>query len=103
PEELVTAVRRICSGGKYITSQQAETLVSHFNGQGDRPPHELLSDREYEVLRLIASGKPVSQIALELNLSVKTVSTYRTRLLEKMSMKNNAELTHYAIKNALVS
>ncbi len=103
PEELVKAVRKICAGGKYITTEQAENLVSHFNGQDDRPPHELLSDREYEVLRLIASGKPVSQIALDLKLSVKTVSTYRTRLLEKMSMKNNAELTHYAIKNALVS
>jgi len=103
PEELVKAVRKICAGGKYITTEQAENLVSHFSGQDDRPPHELLSDREYEVLRLIASGKAVSQIALELKLSVKTVSTYRTRLLEKMGMKNNAELTHYAIKNALVS
>ncbi len=103
PDELVKAVRKICSGGRYITTEQAENLVSHFNGQGDRPPHELLSDREYEVLRLIASGKAVSQIALEIKLSVKTVSTYRARLLEKMGMKNNAELTHYAIKNALVS
>jgi len=103
PEELVKAVRKICAGGRYITTEQAENIVSHFNSGGDRPPHELLSDREYEVLRMIASGKPVSQIALEIKLSVKTVSTYRARLLEKMAMKNNAELTHYAIKNALVS
>jgi DNA-binding NarL/FixJ family response regulator len=103
PEELVKAVRKICAGGRYITTEQAENLVSHFHSQGDRPPHELLSDREYEVLRLIASGKPVSQIAFEIKLSVKTISTYRARLLEKMGMKNNAELTHYAIKNALVS
>jgi DNA-binding NarL/FixJ family response regulator len=102
PEELVKAIRKICSGGKYINAEQAENLVGLLNGHGDQPPHHLLSNREYEVFRLIASGKTVSQIAAEIKLSIKTISTYRSRLLEKMRMKTNAKLTHYAIKNGLV-
>jgi two-component system, NarL family, invasion response regulator UvrY len=104
PEELVKAIRKAVAGGRYVSAALAEKLAGHLGGErGDeRPPHEMLSDREYLVLRLIASGKSVSTIADELALSVKTVSTYRTRILEKMRMQNNAELTHYAISNRLV-
>ena len=102
PEELVKAVRKVCSGGKYVSAEQAEKLAFMLDGASDRPPHEALSDREFEVLRLIASGKTVSQIAGDIHLSVKTVSTYRSRILEKMRMKTNAELTTYAVKNDLV-
>jgi DNA-binding NarL/FixJ family response regulator len=102
PEELVAAVRKVCAGGRYIPAAQTEKLISLFHPRSDRPPHELLSDREYEVLRAIGSGRTVSQIADYMALSVKTVSTYRARLLEKMGMKTNAELTTYAVKNRLV-
>jgi DNA-binding NarL/FixJ family response regulator len=101
PDELVKAIRKVYGGGKYISPTQAEKLVHLFDGT-EKPPHETLSDREYEVLRLLASGKTVTQVAEEMKLSVKTISTYRTRILEKMKMKTNAELTHYAIKNRLV-
>jgi len=99
---LVKAIRKVSGGGRYISAEQADKLVPWLDCAVDHPPHEQLSDREYEVLRAIASGKTVSEIARELHLSVKTVSTYRMRLLEKMRMQTNAELTHYAIKNALV-
>ncbi|MBI1790044.1 MAG: response regulator transcription factor [Acidobacteria bacterium] len=99
---LVEAVRKILKGGKYITPSLAEKLATDLGAGGSGPPHEALSDREYEVLRLIASGRTVGQIAEQLRLSVKTISTYRARLLEKMRMKTNAELTHYAISNKLV-
>lgn len=102
PEELVKAIRKVCAGGRYISSAQAEKLIYMMEPGGDKMPHETLSNREYEVLRLIASGKTVTQIADAVNLSVKTISTYRSRLLEKMRMQNSAELTHYAIKNRLV-
>ena len=102
PEELVKAIRKVCLGGKYISPAQAEKLVYLFDSASDKPAHDSLSDREYEVLRLIASGKTVTQIADEIKLSVKTISTYRTRILEKMKMHTSAELTHYAIKNRLV-
>jgi len=102
PDELVKAIRKVHGGGKYISSSQAEKLVHLFDPGHDEPPHEALSSREYEVLRHIASGKTVTQIAEQLNLSVKTISTYRARILEKMHMQNSAELTHYAIKNRLV-
>ena len=102
PEELVKAIRKISGGGRYISSSQAEKLVCQFEPGADKMPHESLSNREYEVLRSIASGKTVTQIAEDVKLSVKTISTYRTRLLEKMRMHNSAELTHYAIKNKLV-
>ena len=102
PEELVNAIRKVCAGGRYISAAQAERLIYLFQPGGDKMPHESLSNREYEVLRLIASGRTVSQIAEEVKLSVKTISTYRTRVLEKMRMQTSAELTHYAIKNHLV-
>jgi two-component system, NarL family, invasion response regulator UvrY len=101
-EELVNAMQKILHGGKYINASVAEKLLLQLGNEDARPPHELLSDREYQVLCMIASGKEVGQIANDLTLSVKTVSTYRARILEKMNMKTNAELTHYAIENKLV-
>lgn len=100
-EELVTAVRRIISGRKYISLSLAEKLANDLESDSDKPIHELISDREFQVLNLIASGKTVSEIAAELSLSVPTISTYRSRILEKMNMKTNAELTHYAIQQGL--
>jgi len=102
PEELIAAVRKVCGGGKYVTSSLAEKLAAYIDFDMERAPHERLSDREYQVVLMIASGKTVSEIASELALSVKTVSTHRGRALEKMGMKTNAELTHYAISNGLV-
>lgn len=102
PEELVKAIRKVCAGGKYVSPAQAERMVSELTGGSDKSPHELLSDREYEILCLIASGKTATQIARQLCLSVKTVSTYRSRILEKMKLETNAQLTHYAIKGGLV-
>jgi len=100
-EELVKAVNKVISGGRYVSPVLAERLVGDLS-QTDRPSHEALSDREFEVMRLIASGKTVGEIAVLLSLSDKTIATYRTRLLEKMEMKTNAEITHYAIRNHLV-
>jgi DNA-binding NarL/FixJ family response regulator len=102
PEKLIEAVRKIASGGRYVSPELAETLASLLAGEANGPPHERLSDREFEVFRSLASGKTVSQIAQELTLSVKTVSTHRTRILKKMDMHNNAELTHYAVKSRLI-
>lgn len=102
PEELLTAIRKVLRGGKYISASVAEHLAFALDTDTSRPLHELLSDREYQIFCLIASGKTVSEIAEELAISVKTVSTHRTRTLEKMQMKTNAELTHYAIRNQLV-
>jgi two-component system, NarL family, invasion response regulator UvrY len=102
PEELVKAIRKICAGGKYVNATQAERLVGELTGATSKLPHEVLSDREYEILCLIASGKTPTQIATDLSLSIKTVSTYRARLLEKMQLTTNAQLTHYAIKGGLV-
>ena len=102
PEELVKAIRKVLSGGKYVSTSLAEKLAFDLEVNTERPIHETLSDREYQVLCMIASGKTVKEIAEDLSLSVKTVSTYRTRVLEKLKMKTNAELTHYAIKNGLV-
>jgi two-component system invasion response regulator UvrY len=99
--ELLKAVNRVIEGGRYISDALAETLIVDLERGTDRPPHETLSDREYEVMRLIASGKTVVEIAGLLFLSDKTISTYRARILEKMDMKTNAELTHYAIRNKL--
>jgi two-component system invasion response regulator UvrY len=101
PEELTGAIRRVVSGKKYVSPKLAEMLADSLE-RGEGPPHAALSDREYQVFRLIASGKTVSEIAAEIALSVKTVSTYRTRILEKMSMRTNAELTYYAVRNRLV-
>lgn len=102
PEELIKAIRKVLAGGRYVTAALAEKLAFDLATHSDKPPHESLSDREFQVLRMIASGKTVGQIGEELSLSVKTVSTYRARILEKMRMENNATLTHYAIKHGLV-
>lgn len=101
-DELVKAIRRVHGRGKYITTALAEKIAFALDEDAGALPHETLSDREYQVLCLIGSGKTVSQIADALALSVKTVSTYRTRILEKMRMENNAELIHYAVQNGLV-
>jgi DNA-binding NarL/FixJ family response regulator len=101
-EELVRAVKRIMSGGRYVSSELAEHLAAELTGDATKAPHEVLSEREFRVLRLIASGKSVSEIAQDMYLSVKTVSTYRTRLMTKMQMKTNAELTRYCIQNRIV-
>jgi two-component system invasion response regulator UvrY len=102
PNELVGAVKKVIAGGRYVSPALAEKMASYLAIDVQTPPHERLSDREFLVLRLIASGKTPTAIAKELGLSVKTISTYRMRILEKMSMSNNAELTHYAIQNQLV-
>ncbi|MGQ0750419.1 MAG: response regulator [Betaproteobacteria bacterium] len=102
PAQLVSAIRKVASGGKYISPAVAEKLAWELERKRQPATHEDLSNREFEILRLIASGKTVSQIAQDLHLSVKTVSTYRMRLLVKLNMKSNAELTHYAIKGGLV-
>jgi len=100
--ELVKAVNKVIAGGRYVSADLAERLVFDIERGSDRPPHESLSDREFEVMELIASGKTVGEIAEQLSLSDKTISTYRARILEKMGMKTNAEITHYAIKSKLV-
>jgi len=102
PDELVVAIRKVSSGGKYVSPSLAERLAFEMEAGHQKELHDTLSDREYQVLCLIASGKTVTEIARELSLSEKTISTYRSRILEKMNLKNNAELTHYAIKNQLV-
>ena len=100
--ELVGAIEKVVNGGRYISPSLAERMASYLDMDVQKAPHERLSDREFLILRMIASGKTVSQIGRELSLSVKTISTYRTRLLQKMDMKNNAELTHYAMQKSLV-
>lgn len=102
PDLLVCAIRQVASGKKYVSPSLAMELANAITEDTERPAHEKLSDREYETLVLIASGKTLTQIAEHLKLSVKTVSVYRARLLEKMRMKNNAELTHYGLKHGLV-
>jgi len=102
PDELIAAIRKVCMGGKYVTSSLAENLAFYLEMDSDRPAHELLSDREYQVMLMIGSGKRVKEIADELSLSVKTISTNRSRALRKMGMKTNAEFTYYAIKHDLV-
>ncbi|HPS58352.1 MAG TPA: response regulator transcription factor [Spirochaetota bacterium] len=101
-DTLISAVRRVVSGGKYISPTLAETLADSVAGGGSDLPHEKLTDREFQVLCMIASGKTVSEIGSKLFLSVKTISTYRQRILEKMNMKNNSEITHYVIKNNIL-
>lgn len=100
--ELVGAIEKVVAGGRYISASLAERMASHLATEIPESPHEQLSDREFLVLRKIASGRTVSQIAQEFSLSVKTISTYRARVLGKMGMKNNAELTHYAVQRGLV-
>ncbi len=101
PSELMAAIHQVARGRKYLTATLAEAMADSLGEDHDRPPHETLSDREYQTLCLIASGKSLTDAAEEMCLSIKTVSVYRSRLLEKMKLKNNAELTHYAIKNGL--
>jgi DNA-binding NarL/FixJ family response regulator len=103
PEELVNAIRKILAGGRYVSPTLAEKLALGVRKDVTRTPHETLSDREYEIMCHIASGRTVTEIAGELSLSVKTISTYRARILEKLGVKNSAEITRYAIRNGLVS
>ena len=102
PEELLKAIRIVLAGGRYVSPSLAERLVFELSGEAEQSLHERLSDREIEVLRMIASGKAISQIADELHLSVTTVSTYRARILEKMGLTTNAELIRYALDNRLI-
>jgi DNA-binding NarL/FixJ family response regulator len=102
PRELVDAIRLVAAGQKYVSAALAQELAAQLGEDHTGAPHEALSDREYQTLTMIASGKTVSAIAEELKLSVKTISEYRARLLLKMKLKNSAELTHYAIKNQLI-
>ena len=102
PDELISAIRKVSQGGRYISLSLAENLAFYLGSDASKSPHQLLSDREYQVMLMIASGKTVSEIADELVLSVKTISTNRHRSLQKMGMKNNAEFTYYAIKEGLV-
>ena len=101
-DELLKAVKKVSSGGRYISENTADMLLDILEGDSSEAPHSRLSDREYEVLCLIASGESLTQIGERLSLSVKTISTYRTRILAKMKMKDNTELTHYAIKMDLL-
>src|SRR5580658_9154627 len=102
PTELVTAIQRIMQGRKYITPAVAEKLASDLTVDKERPPHELLSDREFHVMKLLAEGKSISEIAVQMSLSPTTISTYRSRIMEKMKMKANAELARYALENGLI-
>lgn len=102
PKELISAIRKVSQGGRYVTEALAEKLTYFLHGDVEKAPHEKLSDREYQVMLLIASGKTVTQIADELCLSVKTISTYRRHILEKMQFTTNAEITMYAIQNKLL-
>ncbi|MCS6298357.1 MAG: response regulator transcription factor [Nitrospira sp.] len=103
PNDLVQALRKILGGGKFVSASMAELLVANLNEQDERPLHELLSDREYQVMCLIAVGKSLKEIADDLCVGISTINTYRARILEKMQLKNNTELTHYAIENRLVN
>jgi len=102
PEELARAVKKIMSGGRYVSAELAEMLVAKLDEADNKPLHEALSDREHEVMKMIASGVPLTEIAERLHISVKTVSSYRARIMEKMQMKSNAELTRYAMLHKLI-
>jgi two-component system, NarL family, invasion response regulator UvrY len=102
PTELIKAIRKVVSGGKYISRSLAESPAFSLDTDSARPRHEALSDREFQVMQMMASGKTLADIAEELSLSTKTISTYRTRLLEKMNLKTNAEIIRYAIENGLI-
>lgn len=101
-DQLINAVKRVLSGRKYVSESLAERLADDLDGRSTKSIHELMSDREYQVMCMIASGKTVSEIADELSLSVPTISTYRARILEKLNMKTNAEITRFAIETGLV-
>ena len=102
PQELISAIRKVARGGKYVTASLAEKLAFELDAGAEKPRHEKLSTREYQVMLMLASGQSVKEVAEELCLSAKTITTYRTRILEKMDMKKNAELTLYSIKNNLI-
>jgi two-component system invasion response regulator UvrY len=102
PQELISAIRKVARGGKYVTASLAEKLAFELDAGAEKPRHEKLSNREYQVMLMLASGQSVTEVAEELCLSAKTITTYRTRILEKMDMKKNAELTLYSIKNNLI-
>jgi DNA-binding NarL/FixJ family response regulator len=102
PEELAIATKKILSGGRYLSASLAEALIANLDEPVDKPLHESLSDREHEVMRMIADGVPLTEIAARLHVSVKTISSYRARIMEKMEMKSNAELTRYAMANSLI-
>ena len=102
PEELISAIRKVSRGGRYVSASLAEQLASHLAIDTEKPVHEILSDREYQVMLLIASGMTVKEIADKLSLSVKTISTNRARIMNKTAMKSNAEIIHYAIKQGLI-
>lgn len=102
PDLLVSAIRKVADGKRYVSPALADILAAKMVDKSDAPPHETLSDREYQIFCMLASGKVVSEIALDLSLSVKTISTYRARIMDKMHLTKNAELTYYAIKNQLV-
>ncbi len=101
-EELAIATKKILSGGRYMSATLAETLIATLDEPTDKPLHELLSDREYEVMKMIAAGVPLTEIGESLHVSVKTISSYRARTMEKMRMKSNAELTRYAVMHSLI-
>lgn len=102
PDQLIEAIRKVALGGKYISPTLAEKLVAELDADREKPLHMMLSDREFQVFRAIAAGQSVSEIAIELSLSVKTVSTYRARVMEKLGVKKNAEIIHYALRNQLL-
>ena len=102
PEELAMATRKIVSGGRYVSASLAERLISNLDEFADKPLHESLSDREHEVMKMIAAGVPLTEIGERLHVSVKTISSYRARIMEKMQMKSNAELTRYAMTHSLI-
>lgn len=101
PDELVAAIRRVSAGRKYISASLAERLAGELQDVGGKPPHERISDREFQVLCMIGAGKTLSEIAAELSLSVKTISTYRSRILAKSNLKNNSDIIRYVLENAL--
>jgi DNA-binding NarL/FixJ family response regulator len=103
PSELIVAVKTMIAGRRYVSARTQELMLEEVTGAGAELPHERLSDREYQVFRMLAGGKTIGEISEVLALSVKTVSTYRARILEKMSLENNAQLTHYAFKHKLIS
>lgn len=102
PDQLVAAIRKVAQGGRYISPSLAEKLAAELDASREKPRHATLSDREFQIFRAIAMGKTASEIAAELSLSVKTISTYRARVMEKMAMTKNAEIIHYALKNQLL-
>lgn len=102
PDELIAAIRKVARGGKYVSQSLAEQLASELRGEVEKEPHKTLSDREFQVMILLAAGKSITDVAEELSLSVKTVSTYRTRILEKLNLKSTAEIIRYALEHELV-